>query len=228
MAETAPSSGAMADSRDDQDQQQQQPTTTTTTISSPSQPPKLQGALELDDLSKASLAKEDGSAVPPNGENDGAAAAAPATTQKPLANDSEPTAQSDDQSIKGTEPPTAAEEEPMAIGPADSSEEGVKGEPVIEIMLIVTSSNTRHPFKIHEKYLRRRNVNVTALDEEGKMDITSITVYTLKELILRDWRQEWEAAPREPTSIRLIRMGKLLEDKSTLKSKSCTRPVFFF
>lgn len=225
MTETAPSSGAMPESRDDQEQQQQpQPTTTTTTtVSSPSQPPKLQGALEMDDLSKASLAKEDGTAVPSNGENDGAAAAATAVAENSSPNDAEPTVQSDDQSTKAKEPPSTAEQEPMAIGPADSSEESVKGEPVIEIMLIVTSSNTRHPFKIHEKYLRRRNVNVTALNEEGKMDITSITVYTLKELILRDWRQEWEAAPREPTSIRLIRMGKLLEDKSTLKSKSFTR-----
>lgn len=172
----------------------------------------------MDDLSKASLAKEDGSAVPSNGANDSAAAAATATAENPPSSDPEPQAQSEDQSIKGQEPPTASEQEPMPIGPADSSEEGVKGEPVIEIMLIVTSSNTRHPFKIHEKYLRRRNVNVTALNEEGKMDINSITVYTLKELILRDWRQEWETAPREPTSIRLIRMGKLLDDKSTLKS----------
>lgn len=172
----------------------------------------------MDDLSKASLAKEDGTAVPSNGENDGAAAAATAVAENSSPNDAEPTVQSDDQSTKAKEPPSTAEQEPMAIGPADSSEESVKGEPVIEIMLIVTSSNTRHPFKIHEKYLRRRNVNVTALNEEGKMDITSITVYTLKELILRDWRQEWEAAPREPTSIRLIRMGKLLEDKSTLKT----------
>lgn len=223
MAETAPTSGAMAESRDDQEQQQQQQPTTTATVAFPSQPPKLQGALEMDDLSKASLTKDGGSSVPPNGENDGAAAAAPAIAENSPSNDAEPAAQSDDQSIKGKELPATAEEEPMAIGPADSSEEGVKGEPVIEIMLIVTSSNTRHPFKIHEKYLRRRNVNVTALNEEGKMDITSITVYTLKELILRDWRQEWEAAPREPTSIRLIRMGKLLEDKSTLKSKSYTR-----
>ena len=58
----------MAEPRDDQEQQQQP----TTTVSSPSQPPKLQGALEMDDLSKAPATKEDGSAAPPNGENDGA------------------------------------------------------------------------------------------------------------------------------------------------------------
>jgi len=42
-------------------------------------------------------------------------------------------------------------------------------------------------------------------------------VYTLKELILREWREEWEAQPSSPSSIRLIFFGKLLDDKIPLK-----------
>ena len=43
-----------------------------------------------------------------------------------------------------------------------------------------------------------------------------ISIYTLKELIWRDWRDEWEARPSNPGSIRLITMGRMLDDKSSL------------
>lgn len=104
-----------------------------------------------------------------------------------------------------------------AIGPADSSQEpALPGELTVDIMLIIPMTGNRHPFRINEKYLKKRNVNVTGITEDGKMDPFSITVYTLKELILREWRKEWEIPPREPTSIRLIKMGKMLDDKTSL------------
>ena len=56
----------------------------------------------------------------------------------------------------------------------------------------------------------------------GHPDPFSISVYTLKELILREWRSDWEAKPASPSSIRLIHFGKLLDDKEQLKS----RPAF--
>ncbi|KAI5308981.1 hypothetical protein KEM55_004376 [Ascosphaera atra] len=43
-----------------------------------------------------------------------------------------------------------------------------------------------------------------------------MSVYTLKELILKEWRSDWEARPASPTSIRLISFGKLLDDKMPL------------
>lgn len=49
-------------------------------------------------------------------------------------------------------------------------------------MLLLTSGS-RHPYKIEEKYLKKRNVNVE------NMDPYNISVYTLKELIWRDWRE---------------------------------------
>lgn len=51
----------------------------------------------------------------------------------------------------------------------------------------------------------------------GRKDPFSISVYTLKELILREWRDEWEAQPSSPGSIRLIHFGRLLDDKTALK-----------
>lgn len=53
--------------------------------------------------------------------------------------------------------------------------------PVVVIMLLLTTG-ARHPYKIDEKYLKKRNVTVE------EMDPYNISVYTLKELIWRDWR----------------------------------------
>lgn len=77
-------------------------------------------------------------------------------------------------------------------------------------MLLLTTG-ARHPYKIDEKYLKKRNVTVEA------MDPYNISVYTLKELIWRDWREEWETRPTSPSSIRLIHFGRMLDDKSPLK-----------
>jgi len=51
----------------------------------------------------------------------------------------------------------------------------------------------------------------------GRLDPYSISIYTLKELILREWREEWEAKPSNPSSIRLINFGRVLEDSYVLK-----------
>jgi Ubiquitin-2 like Rad60 SUMO-like len=57
------------------------------------------------------------------------------------------------------------------------------------------------------------------MTENGKKDPFSISVYTLKELILREWREEWETKPSSPSSIRLIHFGRLLDDKVPLRGK---------
>jgi hypothetical protein len=91
--------------------------------------------------------------------------------------------------------------------------------PVLVITLLLTSG-ARHPYKIDEKYLTKRNVSVPGVTENGKKDPFSISVYTLKELILREWREEWEVQPSSPSSIRLIFFGRLLDDKTPLKGRS--------
>jgi Ubiquitin-2 like Rad60 SUMO-like len=93
---------------------------------------------------------------------------------------------------------------------------GEKEVPVLVITLLLTSG-ARHPYKIDEKYLTKRNVTIPATTESGRKDPFSISVYTLKELILREWREEWEAQPSSPSSIRLIYFGRLLDDKAALK-----------
>ncbi|TGO90593.1 hypothetical protein BPOR_0058g00120 [Botrytis porri] len=108
-----------------------------------------------------------------------------------------------------------------AIGPSIDSTKTppppADGGPRILITLLLTSG-ARHPYKIDEKYLTKRSVAVPGVTENGKKDPLTISVYTLKELILREWRDEWETKPSSPTSIRLIFFGRLLDDKDPLKA----------
>lgn len=112
----------------------------------------------------------------------------------------------------------------MAIGPAQDditmTPGGADG-PVCQITLLLTTG-TRHPYKIDARYLAKRNVPVPENTETGQPDPFTISIYTLKELILREWRSDWEAKPASPSSIRLIHFGKLLDDKEPLKKYQFT------
>lgn len=105
---------------------------------------------------------------------------------------------------------------PSSLTPSTSALASNSANPVCIITLLLTSG-ARHPYKLDEKYLTKRNVDVPGVTENGKKDPFSISVYTLKELILREWREEWEAQPSSPSSIRLIHFGRLLDDKTPLK-----------
>lgn len=109
----------------------------------------------------------------------------------------------------------------LSIEPTDADAPGSLDNPVCNITLLLPTG-ARHPYRIDEKYLTKRNVEVPDLTEAGNKDPFSISVYTLKELILREWRDEWDAKPASPSSIRLIHFGKLLDDKEQLKSTSLT------
>jgi hypothetical protein len=54
--------------------------------------------------------------------------------------------------------------------------------PTLVIMLLLTTG-ARHPYKIDEKYLKKRNMQV------DEMNPYNLSVYNLKELIWRDWRE---------------------------------------
>jgi hypothetical protein len=86
--------------------------------------------------------------------------------------------------------------------------------PVLSISLMLTTG-ARHPYKIDEKYLRNRKV--TALNADGEFDPKAISGYQLKELIWTDWRSEWDPRPVSPSSIRLIVMGRMIEDQKILR-----------
>ncbi|KAI4867939.1 hypothetical protein F4820DRAFT_445523 [Hypoxylon rubiginosum] len=128
--------------------------------------------------------------------------------------DKDPPAESASAKARG-KAPAQGDVEDLTIDPVDPADAAGTSDLAVDIMLLLTSG-ARHPFRIDEKYLTKRNVSVTGKTEDGRMDPFSITVYTLKELILRDWRKEWDQPPREPSAIRLIHFGKLLEDRNQL------------
>ncbi len=131
-----------------------------------------------------------------------------------------------------------------AIGPSTdqptpiSKDAEVAGPSLVITLLLTTGA--RHPFKIDEKYLKKRNVSI------ADNDPFNMSVYTLKELFWREWRDgmhfapyslnvikpcsntflEWEQRPTSPTAIRLIHFGKLLDDKAPLKGQNLLlRPI---
>lgn len=78
--------------------------------------------------------------------------------------------------------------ESEAIGSAsdDTASAVPKADPDAGVTLHITlllTTGKRHPYKIDTKYLRKRNVTV----EDN--DPYNLPVQTLKELILRDWRE---------------------------------------
>nr|POE71949.1 hypothetical protein CFP56_11825 [Quercus suber] len=83
---------------------------------------------------------------------------------------------------------------------------------------LMTNTGARHPYRIDEKYLSARSVAArTAADT---FDPRELKGYSLKELIWTDWREEWEPRPVSPDKIRLIILGKLVDDKKALKGRS--------
>jgi hypothetical protein len=89
--------------------------------------------------------------------------------------------------------------------------------PALRITLMLTTG-ARHAYTISQKYLTSRKV--TAVDASGAFDPREMSGYKLKELIWTDWRSEWEDRPRDPSSIRLIIMGRMIDDKVNLKGKN--------
>lgn len=112
------------------------------------------------------------------------------------------------------------------LGPAIESDaplvpsSTVSAGPVLMISLMLITG-ARHPYKIDEKYLRNRKV--IAQDSSGAFNPRELSGYQLKELIWTDWRQEWEPRPSSPGRIRLIVMGRMIEDKGLLKGEICLR-----
>lgn len=113
---------------------------------------------------------------------------------------------------KDASPPTTAISPSTTTDPSTSSPVD-PSIPAAQITLLLSNSN-RHAYRIDNRYLTRRGVTV----EDG--DPFNLTVYQMKELIMRDWRTDWEAKPTAPNFIRLIFMGGMLNDNTKLKGTS--------
>ncbi|KAI1336055.1 hypothetical protein F5Y15DRAFT_217212 [Xylariaceae sp. FL0016] len=168
------------------------------------------GDVEMDDLSQANPQPANPNANTTTSTKDEAAESRPI----PVPDKDSPVAESSAK-VQGKQPATDDDQDMTIESVGD-------GSLAVDIMLLLTTGS-RHPFRIDDKYLTKRNVTVTGQTEDGRMDPFSITIYTLKELILRDWRREWDDPPREPSSIRLIHFGKLLEDRNQLNHYNFSR-----
>ena len=148
---------------------------------------------------------------PPVAAQDAIATNAPATTSEPLSTTSETSkenerpdtsspamnTQSGPQAVPSSAPSPpkslSRQDTAPAIGPSSDKPTPITKEsegagPFLMITLLL-NTGARHPYKIDEKYLKKRNVNVPGNDP------VNMSVYTLKELIWRDWREgKWATA----------------------------------
>ncbi|KAK1751993.1 hypothetical protein QBC47DRAFT_63731 [Echria macrotheca] len=161
-------------------------------------------AVPMSDISKSTAQESSSTSVPQAKE--GESAAAVETSPKGKAKEDVP-APVDKQ----------REDDSLSIGPSDPQPNATGQDPLVCTITLLLPTGARHPYKIDEKYLAKRNVEVPDVTDSGKKDPFSISVYKLKELILREWREEWDGKPASPSSIRLIFFGKLLDDKEQLK-----------
>jgi hypothetical protein len=120
-----------------------------------------------------------------------------------------------------------------AIGPSIPVDEPVaslatspSANPGLQVTLLLSQQGTKFTYKIDSRYLERRGVVLEGTDEEGRKDPLSVSIYTVKELLLREWREEeWGAKPQSPTSIRMIYFGRMLGDKDLLRGKCLGFPA---
>lgn len=136
----------------------------------------------MNNLPSQPSAQPEGTAASTDAGISAAAVASTAGTSAPdsnqPANSSQPPAEQISQRIETDGDDTEA------IGPTTttaSSKADPSAGPAVNITLLLTNG-ARHPYRIDQKYLRKRSVEVE------EMDPFNISVYTLKELILRDWR----------------------------------------
>ncbi|KAJ5607041.1 hypothetical protein N7537_003660 [Penicillium hordei] len=157
-----------------------------------------------------------------SGETDSAPVTAPPTTTNPPQTENAPAVVLP----QTTTPPSMDTEEPKTApetstehsddGSGKELEEDADAGPSLVITLLLTTGS-RHPFTINGKYLKKRSVTVENYDP------FLMSVYTLKELIWREWRVDWETRPSSPSSIRLISFGKLLDDKSPVSDSKFSK-----
>ncbi|EAW12944.1 uncharacterized protein ACLA_013810 [Aspergillus clavatus NRRL 1] len=143
--------------------------------------------------------------IPTSGNKDNTA---PAPTVEQSPTDAAPTDHETSAKV-GLESTEASAPEPSSDLSDALAKEVEHTGPSLTITLLLTTGS-RHPFEIDGNYLQKRGVNVE------NHDPFAMSVYTLKELIWKEWRQDWETRPTSPSSIRLISFGKLLDDKSPL------------
>ncbi|KAL1599676.1 hypothetical protein SLS60_007479 [Paraconiothyrium brasiliense] len=116
--------------------------------------------------------------------------------------------------LKPAPPVDLNRSETEAIGPSTdtpAANPDSSNGPVVVIMLLLTTG-ARHPYKIDERYLKKRNVTV------DDMDPYNVSVYTLKELIWRDWREECRFQTEAPNVVHMTVKPQEIVDEEDAKT----------
>ncbi|KAF3936036.1 hypothetical protein ABW20_dc0100144 [Dactylellina cionopaga] len=108
---------------------------------------------------------------------------------------------------------------PITTAAAAPTEEDTGPGIVITLLIL---SGARSTFTLNPGYMKRHNVS--------HADAMQMTVYNLKECVWRDWKEEElnTKQPGSPHLIRLILLGRLLEDKMLLKGMTRKNTTFLF
>ncbi|MCJ1249785.1 hypothetical protein MMC30_007011 [Trapelia coarctata] len=162
-------------------------------VSSHNTPPTSSKPVEMSNLalpvagSQEPAASSSGATAEANNEKENTVPGAESSTQP---TSSSPVTSSSPSEHLPSHPVLSREQTAPAIGPtADSSDKpppmpthaASTGPQLIITLLLHTGA--RHPYRIDERYLKKRNVNV------ADNNPVNMSVYTLKELIWRDWRE---------------------------------------
>ncbi len=146
------------------------------------------------------------------------------TTEKPTTTDIPQTTASPSHGAQDTDVVDATALPDLATAPSA----GPSDRPVLALTLLLPTG-ARHSFKITESYLKKQGLSIEK--GEGGVGVYGISIYQLKELILREWREEWSGKeaengpqkPNSPAAIRLIFFGRLLGDGDKVDGKSFPR-----
>ena len=142
---------------------------------------------------------------------------APSLSQPTILNDQDNIAAPSHRTSSVEAGPSSAAPHPTEDNPISATADAAPDPSSTVHITLLLLSGARHPFKIDARYLNRRNVNVEANNP------LNLTIYNVKELIWRDWRDEWEPRPESPAMIRLIHVGHMPDDKMKLAGKILLR-----
>ncbi|SPJ92829.1 uncharacterized protein FTOL_13794 [Fusarium torulosum] len=84
---------------------------------------------------------------------------------------------------------------------------------------VISVFGSPHSFRIDAGYLIQMKIPMPEVTQNGQPDPLSMSISSLKGLLFRQWRNTWGLKPVNPSFIRLIFFGKLLDDQMSLKGK---------
>ncbi|EEP75859.1 conserved hypothetical protein [Uncinocarpus reesii 1704] len=188
----------------------------------PDNPPDVPGEQEPLEpaVSTPPVAPEPKNSRPPSPASESATSppAMPSTTTS--SEQPQPTSESQMQDAREETQSESPEPKPLspAIGPSSDlpspSPKDFENAGASLVITLLLTTGARHPFKIDGKYLRKREVNVPDNDP------FAMSVYTLKELIWREWRSDSKFNRDTPNVVHMtVKPQDIVEEEDAKATK---------